>query len=100
MKLALQRRRDAEKKRAARAAAKANGANSSNGIAETVPAPAKVTPAEVWQHAELISPKAPWKAFRDFGILDAVSLDAFRLNKLPPGLSTDNITKFLALSAS
>jgi hypothetical protein len=25
---------------------------------------------------------------------------AFRLNKLPSGLSTDNVTKFLALSAS
>ena len=55
--------------------------NAGNGSTKTTPA------AAVWAHVALLQPKTPWKALRDFGVNDAVSLDVWRINKLPPGLT-------------
>jgi hypothetical protein len=94
-----QRRRDAEKKRAARAAARAarqakhNGSSNGSATAETVA-------AKLWQHAEKLQPKAPWRAIvREFGINEAVAQDAHRNHTLPPGITGDAVSRFLELPA-
>ena len=92
--------RDAEKKRAACAAArtarqaKPNGSDGGNG--------AEITPAQtLWQHAGKLQPKAPWRAIvREFGINEAVAQDAYRVHNLPPGITGDAVTRFLELPAS
>jgi hypothetical protein len=100
MKLAQQRRRDAEKKRAkraaARAAAKANGGNGSS----STEAAATKSATKLWQHAEKLQPKAPWRAIvREFGVNEAVAQDAHRTHKLPPGITGDAVSRFLELPA-
>jgi hypothetical protein len=97
MRLAQQRRRDAEKKRAARAAARAARQAKPNGSATAETAAAKT----LWQHAEKLQPKAPWRAIvREFGINEAVAQDAHRTHKLPPGITGDAVSRFLELPAS
>jgi hypothetical protein len=87
------------KRKAARAAAKAtvakpNGGNGSSPAAEPTPA------QTLWQHAEKLQPKAPWRAIvREFGINEAVAQDAHRTHKLPPGITGDAVTRFLELPA-
>ena len=101
-RLTAQRRRDAEKKREQRAAARAaqakpNGSNGGNGSSSTEAASAKT----LWQHAEKLQPKAPWRAIvREFGINEAVAQDAHRTRKLPPGITGDAVSRFLELPAS
>jgi hypothetical protein len=100
-KLAQQRQRDAalkrEKRAAARAAATAKGGNGGNGSSSTEAASAKT----LWQHAEKLQPKAPWRAIvREFGINEAVAQDAHRTHKLPPGITADAVSRFLELPAS
>jgi hypothetical protein len=65
----------------------------------TVP---ETTPAQtLWQHAEKLQPKAPWRAIvREFGINEAVAQDAHRNYKLPPGITGDAVSRFLELPAS
>jgi hypothetical protein len=98
-KLAQQRQRDAalkrEKRAAARAArqAKPNGSNGRN-------SPEITSAQTLWQHAEKLQPKAPWRAIvREFGINEAVAQDAHRTHKLPPGITGDAVTRFLELPA-
>jgi hypothetical protein len=100
-KLAQQRQRDAalkrEKRAAARAAAKANGGNGSS----STEAAATKSATKLWQHAEKLQPKAPWRAIvREFGINEAVAQDAHRTHKLPPGITADAVSRFLELPAS
>jgi hypothetical protein len=94
-----QRQRDAalkrEKRAAARAArqAKPNGSNGRN-------SPEITSAQTLWQHAEKLQPKAPWRAIvREFGINEAVAQDAHRTHKLPPGITGDAVTRFLELPA-
>jgi hypothetical protein len=93
-RLVAQRRRDAEKKRAARAAARS--------ARQAKPGSPETTPAQtLWQHAEKLQPKAPWRAVvREFGINEAVAQDAHRTHKLPPGITGDAVSRFLELPAS
>lgn len=53
----------------------------------------------VWQHAAKLEPGAPWKCLRAHGVLDALSLDAYRVTRLPPGLRPDRSRSFLATPA-
>jgi hypothetical protein len=78
-RLVAQRRRDAEKKREQRAAARAAQAkpNGSNGRDSP-----EITSAQaLWQHAEKLQPKGA--IGREFGINEAVARDAHRTHKLP-----------------
>jgi hypothetical protein len=69
---------------------KANGSNGAEtGSAKTL-----------WQHAERLQPKAPWRAVvREFGINEAVAQDAHRNHTLPPGITPDAAARFLELPA-
>jgi hypothetical protein len=81
----------------AAAKAKAKGGNGGNGSSSTEAASAKT----LWQHAEKLQPKAPWRAIvREFGINEAVAQDAHRTRKLPPGITGDAVSRFLELPAS
>jgi hypothetical protein len=98
-KLAQQRQRDAALKREKRAAArtarqaKPNGSNRRN-------SPEITSAQTLWQHAEKLQPKAPWRAIvREFGINEAVAQDAYRTRKLPPGITGDAVSRFLELPA-
>jgi hypothetical protein len=73
--------------------ASANGAGG-NGIVNT-----KVTPAQrLWNHAEVLSPKAPWKAVaRALESKEQQALDAFRIKVIPPGVADDAVSRFLKL---
>jgi hypothetical protein len=99
-KLAQQRQRDAAKKREKRAAARAvrqAKPNSSNGTEAAVTKSA----AKLWQHAERLEPKAPWRAIvREFGINEALAQDAYRAHTLPLGLTGNAVTHFLELPVS
>jgi hypothetical protein len=99
-KLAQQRQRDAALKREKRAAARAsrqakpNGSNGRN-------SPEITSAQTLWQHAEKLQPKAPWRAIvREFGVNEAVAQDAHRTHKLPPGITADAVSRFLELPAS
>jgi hypothetical protein len=99
-RLVAQRRRDAEKKRAARAAARAARQAKPNGSKGR--GSPEITPAQtMWQHAEKLQPKAPWRVIvREFGINEAVAQDAHRTHKLPPGITGDAVSRFLELPPS
>jgi hypothetical protein len=99
-RLVAQRRRDAEKKRAARASARA--ARQAKPTGSNGRGSPEITPAQtLWQHAENLQPKAPWRAIvREFGINEAVAQDAYRNHKLPPGITGDAVNRFLELPAS
>jgi hypothetical protein len=54
----------------------------------------------LWQHAEKLQPKAPWRAVvREFGINEAVALDAHRIHRLPPGITGAAVARFMELPA-
>jgi hypothetical protein len=81
--------------RAARQAKPNNGGSNGSATAETAAA------KTLWQHAEKLQPKAPWRAIvREFGINEAVAQDAHRTHKLPPGITGDAVSRFLDLPAS
>ena len=93
--LATARRREGDRKRTAR-----NGQTTSNGNANGQGASARDDLAvRVWQHAAKLEPGAPWKCLRAHGVLDALSLDAYRVTRLPPGLRPDRSRSFLATPA-
>jgi hypothetical protein len=79
----------------ARHAAKAAAIGPSSAVAAAAEAASAKT---LWQHAEKLQPKAPWRAVvREFGINEAVALDAHRIHKLPPGIAADAVARFLAV---
>jgi hypothetical protein len=93
-KLAQQRQRDAAVKREKRAATrtarqvKPNGSNGRDSP-ETTPA------QTLWQHAEKLQSKAPWRPIvREFGLNEAVAPDAHRTHTLPPGITGDAVSRF------
>ena len=94
--LATARRREGDRKRTAR-----NGQTTSNGNANGQGATphADDLAVRVWQHAAKLEPGAPWKCLRAHGVLDALSLDAYRVTRLPPGLRPDRSRSFLATPA-
>ena len=52
----------------------------------------------LWQHAETLQPKTPWRAVaRALELNDAVCLDAYRSGHLPPGVAASAIERFLEL---
>jgi hypothetical protein len=56
--------------------------------------------AQLWEHAARLSPKTPWRAAaREFGTNEAQTLDAYRSNSLPPGITANAIERFLELPA-
>jgi hypothetical protein len=89
--------RSADVKRERRAAARAARQAKPNGSSGR-DSP-EITPAQtLWQHAEKLQPKAPWRAIvREFGINEAVALDAHRTHKLP---SSVYITTCLRLATA
>jgi hypothetical protein len=87
-----ERRRERDR---ARHAAKAAAIGPAGGAAAAAEAASAKT---LWQHAEKLQPKAPWRAVvREFGINEAVALDAHRIHKLPPGIAADAVARFLAV---
>ena len=83
-------------------AAKAGGADKGNGKGRPGKAAsgrAEPTAAAVWERAAALEPKAPWRALREFGVHDAVALDAYRIRALPPGFGPDAAARFLAQAA-
>jgi hypothetical protein len=81
----------------ARHAARAAAIGPSSAVAAAAEAASAKT---LWQHAEKLQPKTPWRAVaRELGINDAVALDAHRIHKLPPGITGDALTRFLAVPA-
>jgi hypothetical protein len=89
-KLAARHRHNASR-RAKRAAEKQ--AKSGNGSAEPTP-----SARALWQHAETLQPKTPWRAVaRALELNDAVCLDAYRSGHLPPGVAASAIERFLEL---
>jgi hypothetical protein len=97
-RLVAQRRRNAEKKREQRGAARAARQAKPNGTTSTETASAKA----LRQHAEKLQRNAPWRAIvREFGINEAVAQDAHRRNHtLPPGITGDAVSRFPELPAS
>jgi hypothetical protein len=101
-KLLARRERAKLQARAKRAAIKAaaeaeysNGASNGNGA----PRPA-ITPVRLWQHAEVLMPKMPWRIVaRELNVNEAQSLDAHRSRSLPPGVTVNAIERFLELPA-
>jgi hypothetical protein len=92
-KLAARRQREAARLRAKRAAARE--AKVGNGAEKA----AEVTPAQaLWQHAETLAPKTPWRAVaREFGTNEAQALNCYRAGTLPPGMTPAAIERFLEL---
>jgi hypothetical protein len=92
------RRREQRRERdRARHAAKAAAIGPAGAVAAAAEAASAKT---LWQHAALLQPKAPWRAIvREFGINEAVALDAHRVHKLPPGITGDAVTRFMAVPA-
>jgi hypothetical protein len=55
----------------------------------------------LWQHAEKLQPKAPWRAIvREFGINEAVAQDAHPPTNCHPASQTTPFSRFLELPAS
>jgi hypothetical protein len=86
------------RRKAARAAARV--AKQPNGGGNGSTAGIEPTAAQVWQHAEKLQPKAPWRAIvREFGINEALAQDAHRTQKLPPGVGPEAAARFLEMAA-
>jgi hypothetical protein len=107
-KILAKRKREAERLRVKRAAAKAKKAaakatkaagNSSNG-SNGADASASATPTQrFWSHAEALQPTAPYKAVaNEFGLNPAQTKDCYRKAILPPGMSSSAVERFLELA--
>ena len=98
-KLLARRQRAVAYQRAKRAAAKQDKAERAPAETSNGKAPAKVSAAALWEHAELLAPKTPWRAVaKEFGANEAQMLDCYRARGLPPGVAVNAIERFLELA--
>jgi hypothetical protein len=86
------RQRAVAYQRAKRAAAKQAKAERAPAETSNGKAPAKVSAAALWEHAELLTPKTPWRVVaKEFGANEAQILDCYRARDLPPGVAVNAI---------
>jgi hypothetical protein len=109
-KRAARLKRNADNRRARRAAARqgkaGNGHDNPNGAGKNGKgtggnASAEPTAQALWGKAEMLMPKTPWRAVaRACGANEAACLDAFRTRAMPPGVATGAVARFLELPVS
>jgi hypothetical protein len=87
-KRAKRRAKEAQRRQARRTAK--NGSSGNGTTAE-----------KLWKHAETLAPGKPWRAIvREFGTNEAAAVDAHRNKRLPPGIVSSAIERFLDLPAT
>jgi hypothetical protein len=74
---------------------------SRKGPARAAATPKRSRQPRLWQHAERLHPKRPWKIVaEEFDLNPAQTLDCYRSKILPPGMGVDAVELFLSLPAS
>jgi hypothetical protein len=91
------REKEAAARKAKRAAKAGNGDGGKAGNGSSEPTPAQ----RLWQRAEAMQPRAPWRAVRDaFNVNEALAHDCFKTRTVPPGIAHGAIERFLDIPAT